>query len=65
MELERIDYALWLWVVLSIAAGVTLIIVGLGTLLAFVGVILIIIGLVSMLLAMQTTIDEFPFDLAK
>ncbi|MFB6310051.1 MAG: hypothetical protein ABEH64_02585 [Salinirussus sp.] len=65
MDLEPIDIALWVWVVVATAAGVAMIIFGLGTILAIIGVILIIIGLVSILFALQSTLDELPIDFAK
>lgn len=60
MKERTLDWALRIWVVVSIAAGIALVILGPSPL-PIVGVLLIIVGVMSIMLSMQVYLGEADF----
>lgn len=61
MKRHTLDWILRIWVVVSIAIGITLVILAPSPL-PIVGVLLIIIGVMSIMLNMQVYLGEADFD---
>jgi hypothetical protein len=61
MKRRTLDWILRVWIVVSIAVGITLVILGPSPL-PIVGVLLIIIGVMSIMLAMQVYLGEADFE---
>lgn len=61
MKQRTLDWALRIWVVVSIAIGIALVILGPSPL-PIVGVLLIIVGVMSIMLSMQVYLGDAEFD---